>query len=387
MNTVFRILFLINVSTAAIADVWPHNEKSKWNEETESKYSTWIETKVGSDFLIQPGHVYSQMQIDCADLHYLLRIVFSWTNGLEFAINDPIHPGQILSSRSSRWDGQSDKVKTFIKYVMEVTSTQTLSRDTVLVPIDRSSIKPGVILLGDMKRGHSMMIKKINPSGIPLLLYGSLPAREFIYLSYHFPSPLNYFPMGPLTIARGGGFRRFRWPKDIKKSENQIPYASAEQIEASKNLDSFFDNVQNKIGLTPLSADDSINFLLDDLCSQVRVRANTITDAINFLSSHPLRRLSTEEDDRYSTFKRDESIRNLIKKLKSEYTSDRDRFSTSTLKRVASVLTPGGTNEDECLVDWAQNRLEPLGWIIDRFELHLISSRAQDSLSLRWGQK
>ncbi len=387
MNTVFRILFLIFISAATIADVWPHDEKSKWNEETESMYSKWIETKVGPDFLTQQDHVYSQMKIDCADLHYLLRIVFSWINGLEFAINDPVHPGQIISSRSFRWDGHNDKVKTFIKYVLELTSTQTLSRDTVLVPIDRTTIKPGVILLGDLKRGHSMMIKTINPSGVPLLLYGSLPAREFIYLSYHFPSPLIYFPMGPITIARGGGFRRFRWPGDIKKSENQISYASVDQIEASKNLESFFDIVQKKISLKPLSADESVNFLLDDLCSQVRVRANAITDAINFLSSHPLRRLSIEEEDRYSTFKRDESIQNLIKTLKSEYSSGRDQFSASTLKRVASVLTPAGTSEDECLVDWAQNRLEPLGWIIDRFELHLISSRAQDSLSRRWGQK
>ncbi|MBL7542666.1 MAG: hypothetical protein JNL11_02570 [Bdellovibrionaceae bacterium] len=386
-------LFLFFFSATSWSQAWPHDANKTWNDEIEHQYSKWIENNVDDNFLRRPGRVYSGMSVDCADFVYLLRMVFAMDNGLEFAINDPSRPGQIISSRSRRWQMHPQKVRAFFQYVFDVTNTQTLPNDTVLVPLSKTGLRPGVILLGDKKRGHSMVIKNFKPSGIPILFYGNLPAREFVYTAYNFPDPLSYFPLGPISQARGGGFRWFKWPQDLSRSLSEISYAGEDQLVAGKDLVHYFDLVQKVVRVRTVVRDELVNYMIDDLCSQVRVRINTITDAAQFLKRNSYReshwRMSAAEDDRFSTYKRDESIRGLISKIQVEYKQALQNtsypLSTATKARLHSVFMPKGTMNDECIIDWAENRIEPLGWIIERYQSGLISSRAQDPLGVRWG--
>lgn len=381
--------FFLSISLGASAQVWFHDENKSWNENVEIQYSRWVAVQVGTDFLTRDGEFYSHMEIDCADFQYLLRLVFARNNNLEFAINDPQNPGQIISSRSQRWQNVKDlnlRAKQFYSYVADVTSTQTLPNDTVLIALTKEELRPGVILLGDKARGHSMVIKSFRPSGIPVLLYGSLPAKEFIYPSYNFPDPLSYFPMGSLGIAKGGGLRRFKWPQDLNRPLASISYSSNDQLTVGRDLKIFFDYVQSIKRQRPHTPDENLNYLIDDLCAQVRVRVNTVTDAINFLEKNRHRRLTFAEDDRFSTFKRDENIRVLIKKLKNEKKFNLRNFTESTRERLENVLVPAGNTHDECIIDWAENRQEPLGWIIERFEVPgRVSSQGNGTLSQRWG--
>lgn len=389
MSYLVRAFFFILVlSTCAMAQVWPHEQGKVWTTEVEQKYSAWIINRVDGDILSKPGTFYYQLKVDCADFQYLLRIIFARDNGLEFAINDPTSAAGVLSSKDTRFNHIRDfqeRARRFSQRIFDLTSTQTLPRDTVLVAMTRESLVPGTILLGDLKRGHSTVIKKIKPSGIPELLYGNLPADEHVYTAYHFPDPLNYFPMGPITVGKGGGFRRFRWPQDLKKDYRNVSYSSDDQMRAGSNIKTFFDDVQSAVRVQPVTADENINYLIDDLCSQVRVRVNTITDANNFINENRGKKLSYAEDDRFSTYKRDESIRILISKLTSEYRGNADRLSTETQARYSSTFNPKAVTGNECFVEWAQNCAEPLGWIIKRFQSNEISSHAADTMLRRWG--
>ena len=384
----FLIIFVLLGLQQVQAQVWAHSSTQFWNEKTETRFSKWVENDVQTHLLSHPGMFYSGLKIDCADLHYLLRIIFSYENGLEFAINDPHSAREVISSLSPGWNkykNPNERLRQFTRYVLDVTSTQTLPNDTVLIGMDSKSIRPGVVLLGDLRRGHSMIIKKINPSGVPVLYYASLPASEFIYIGYHFPEARGYFPMGPITVARGGGLRRFRWLQDLKKETKTISYSSESQIFASENLDEYFEHVQTLVRVKPRTADDTLNYLMDDLCSQMRVRVNAITDAVRFVSRTNARRMSASEDDRFSTYKRDENIVQLIKQLERQRERLDANLTTVAKKRYQRVFEPEGTTADECLVDWAVNRIEPLGWLVVRFKNQQISSRANDTLARRWG--
>jgi hypothetical protein len=392
---IIPLVLLIFLSFSSWAQVWPHDQKKSWNEAVESEYSRWVAESVSTDFLTRPGRFYSHIKVDCADFQYLLRLVFARQNGLEFAINDPENKGQILSSRSSRWNSiidPSERALQFFNYIKAHTGTYSLPRDTVLVAMNRESLRPGVILLGDLRRGHSMVIKKIRPSGLPVLIYGSLPAEEFLYPSYHYPDAFSYFPMGPVTHVNGGGFRRFKWPQDLMKPLNMISYASSDQLNSGRNLKIFFEEIQKSVRIQAATIDESLNYLVEDLCAQVRVRVNTITEAMAFLRSDSFRRsggrISAVEEDRYSTHKRDESIRVLISRMKESYLANAPLLKAETKFRIDRVLNPAGYESDECIVEWAENTKEPLGWIIERFETQkLVSSEATDSLCKRWGRE
>lgn len=232
-----------------------------------------------------------------------------------------------------------------------------------------------------------MVIKNFRPSGVPILLYGNLPADEHIYTAYNFPDSQSYFPMGPISVAKGGGFRRFRWPSDLKKDPRYISFSSEDQILIGQTIKTFFESAQEVVRIQPITPDEKINYLIDDLCSQVRVRVNTITDATNFLKSHSNRPLTYAEDDRFSTYKRDENIVVLINKLITGYSVVESSLTPSTRSRYRNTLYPQGVETDECFVDWASDCMEPLGWIIDRFKSKAISSHARDSLMLRWGHR
>ena len=129
-----------------MAQVWYHGEGKVWNAAYENQYSKWVETRVGTDFVARDGVFFAHMQVDCADFQYLLRLVFSRDNGLEFAVHDPQNPGQLISSRSTRWNSIQNselRARQFFTYVRGFTSTQTLPNDTVLVAMDKESIRPG----------------------------------------------------------------------------------------------------------------------------------------------------------------------------------------------------------------------------------------------------
>ena len=231
----------------ASASVWALNSSAisykdagriEWNAEWEKNYSYWVQKVLQTNWLqserLQYGEVnpFYQWQVDCAKLAYLSRLYFSYRYGLEFVIRND--QGQLISSQDSHWDQEPNaikRLKNFAKFILARVSTRTISRDSVLIDISRNSLIPGTLLVTDSKRGHVMILKELKRSGAPVFIYSTLPASDFIYESYSYPSPEAYFLSGKNPSLSQGGFRRFLWPSEHrgrltqKQPHNTYPFS------------------------------------------------------------------------------------------------------------------------------------------------------------------
>jgi hypothetical protein len=375
---------------SAYAQVWTHDSTQKWNEQWEIKYADWFQKNVTTTWLQQTGFIFSNWSVDCAKFPFLTRLYFSYENHLEFAIVNSESKSQKISSLSSRWNEVAAgplRVQAFAKEVLNHISTSTLPENTVLVSLTKNMIRPGLILAGDDERRHTWVIQKINPSGIPQLLYGTLPESDYLYQAYTFPPPQSAFPLGKLPTEKSGGLRRFKWPEDLFKKTESISYSSNDQTTGSIfKFESFFEQIQNEIKTVARNSDEEFGYILDDVCMKVRVRVNIIIDAGQALKHQNGKPFSEDQIDLYSTVKRDKDILLTFQKLNDTYNKWKPQLSKPNIDRYESILNPQWTTGDECLVSWANNRTEPLGAILQRFQSGLVSSKASDSFSLRWGE-
>ncbi len=390
MFSKLRLLFftfsILQLSATAVAEVWPHNSAQTWNESWETKYSEWIEKSVATDWLQRQNFIFSGWSVYCAKFVYLTRIYFSYANGLEFAILNQASYQKIISSTDSSWDslplGQS-RVQAFAKSILARVNTSTLPGDTVLIPITKWFVKAGIIVASDRERTHAWLIKKINPSGIPKLLNGTLPGSDFIYEGFVFPPPESIFPSRKLPTASSAGLRRFRWPQDLLKKASAISYSSADQ--SQMQYETFFDDIQNILKVQPTNSDEEFGYLLDDVCMKVRERVNIIIDAAQAQKKRRGTKFSKVEEDLFSTPKRDAAIVAGFNRIDFFAAGKASQISELNDRRYSLLLNPKWTTADECLIEWADNRIEPLGAIRQRFHDGSISSDPNASFSARWG--
>lgn len=373
----------------AWAAAWPHSPDRKWNEAWESKYSDWVKNNLKTDWLQQKDFIFFNWNVDCAKFIYLARLSFSYQNNLEFAIRDKKNNLKIISSANSDWDAVPigvDRVRAFARSILNQVNTSTLPQDSVLIPLNVEFVKPGVIVLADRLRAHSWMIAEIHPSGIPKLIYATLPGSAYLYESFVFPAAESAFPSAKLPSDSSAGLRRFRWPQDLLKISDEINYASHDQFDTRiVRYQTFFDDIQSRIKIRPKNSNEEFGYLLDDLCMKVRVRVNIIIDAGQALqSANKLDPARYEE--LYSTVGRDRDILFAISRVDTFFNQFKSQIQPDNQDRYQSLIAPKWTTDDECLVSWAKNRTEPLGIIRQRFLDGLISSRATDTFAERWGE-
>lgn len=391
----FVLLFILScilliLPVKSMASVWNHraDDKSQWNEDWENSYATWVQEKLTDQWLKEPSNPFYRWKVDCAKFVYLARLHFSFENGLEFAIHDPRGKGgAILTSKSSNWDHITDpakRLKTFAQFILSSVNTGTLQKDSLLIAINKNSIKPGVILAADAKRAHTWLVKKIDPSGMALLLFGTLPASEFLYESYTFPASETAFPLGKVPRADYGGFRQFKWPQYLLHKDTEIPYYKSDQT--SMSYKSFFEDVQKVIQLIPETNNERFRYLLEEICMKVRVRVNIIIDAAHRLAELKGNPMPEDDIDLYSTYKRDEDIETAFRRIDEKYIQHLSELNQENSLAYRSLRYPSWTNEDYCWIRWAQNRTEPLGTIRAKFYGKKISSDPQSSFSNRWGE-
>lgn len=368
----------------AIASVWSHSQE--WTEAWETKYSQWVQQNLTTQFLKQTGMPFSNWHVDCAKFVYLQRLYFSYLNGLEFAVVGA-GVGQKISSQGTQWDGFKNserRLQSFAQYVLNHVDTSTLQRDTVLIPVKRESIRPGIILAADSQRAHTWLIREIRPSGAPVLIYATLPASEFLYESYVFPASETAFPLRKVPSAESGGLRRFRWPQDLFKRSSEILYSSSEQSQIG--YQNFFSVIQERLRKAAHSPNEDFGNRLEDLCMKLRVRVNIIIDAAHALERSHGNRLSADQFELYSTYARDRDILVAIQKLDEYFHENRFSIGQELGKSYASLLHPRWNTEDFCWVAWAENRSEPAGYLREKILAGRISSDPYSSFSQRWGE-
>lgn len=378
----------------AHADVW--TVKGRWNEAVQSRFSEWVQTNAHPEMALRedPRHPYYHQILDCADLVYYLYAIYSFENELDFVATDT--QGRAIGPKTKAFDyiqNPNQRFKKFLEVLIDRTNTETLQKDSVLLNVDRTQIKPGSFLLTDRSKNHVWMVQTIRPSGTPVLLTGTSPGSHFLYPALTFPTAESAFAnqtRARRLSANRGGFRRLRWQQEVVSTR-----ATPSQLDLV--FENYFAAIATALRTiqSNWSREAEFDALIDDTCMQMRIRTNLVTDATIAIDRAGGRPLSTSQLDTLSTTARDGRIRDLISRARAFGEQYHAAFSPQALEKYARYFKFDGAAkltlheaESHCLVQWAENRIEPLAVLVRRFEeTGRVSDRADAPLESRWGER
>jgi hypothetical protein len=221
--------FLLTICCFPVqAAVWSNT--NEWNQKWEIKYQEWVKKNWDKDFYKRETP-YKNLRVDCADAVYTMRYAFAAENGLPFAIKDPTGGSTLLSNQITRWDSEApeQRKRSFLQYLFDAVSTQSMPRDTYPVAVSRQTITSGAVLLTDASSHHSWTIKYVSETGIPFLVFSSRPAKSIMFTRYEYPTTSFTFPTG-LKPETQAGFRAFRTPEQLGLAVWEVSGYSLEPV-------------------------------------------------------------------------------------------------------------------------------------------------------------
>lgn len=273
IKQIYGLVFGLSLSVGVQAKVW--QSENTWNEEWETQYSQWIRNSFNED--VFTSGKYAGISTDCADAVYAARVIFSAENKLPFVIGG-------ANSETSKFDYiKSDvtRLKAFINYVGDVTSTQTLPNDTYPIAINPQSMQPGVIWLRmsiasenflvrlfagpSAPTGHTEVIKDISPAGAIYLMGSTVPGKVRNLLT---STSLVYYPANEKL-----GFRRWIWPQDRSRPKNELNNYSLEQF--AMGLPDVSSARGKETDLPTSPGQKNVNDFTSQVQSRLAVRAET----------------------------------------------------------------------------------------------------------------
>jgi hypothetical protein len=224
-----RVILLVLLSTLFVFDakaaVW--EVENQWTPEYDKKYRDWIKSdKVHRKLFTKRGTIFYNFPTDCADMIYVLRLVFAYENKLPFVLTAPsdyTEEGPVLSQATTKFDhieSEKGKVKAFMHYVSQEKGTNSMIKDTFPVAVkeitsgDMYVTQWSFIFMGT--NNHSYIIKEIARDGNGLF-YASDAPRKVWKLQKTKKYPDFVFKSKPW------GYRRWRKPEHILTPEKEIP--------------------------------------------------------------------------------------------------------------------------------------------------------------------
>ncbi len=313
----------------AKAAIW--EAQNEWTEAHEQAYSTWVRERFDKDFFHQPEYTtVFGLALDCSDAIYAMRIIYAYENKLPFAINDPTGKRRTLSNEFTRWDGyretlrhenddgswssykgpeytEEDKVRAFIEYVSDVTSTLNLVNDTYPVALD--DIRAGDMFL--LPRNHAYIVKKIEPTGAMTTLSHSSPR------AWRIMAEINDFPAeAPEDRKKRDGYRRFKPIDQLRTPAAKVPGASEEQWEVAASLggsrEAFALATQDALASIKEPMAQKASRLFASLCDYAVQRVDIVNHGLNYLArmgdNNGRQCMSIGEYAEYSTPGRDKKL-------------------------------------------------------------------------------
>lgn len=393
----------------ASAQVW--TETAAWSQQAEDAYAQWVESEVNEDFYIKG--TWAGLAHDCADAAYYTRAIFAYEHKLPFAMIDPSGGGKTISNRMTRFNAQSEnkRVRAFLSYVADLSSTKTIGRDTYPVTVNRNYVRPGGIwarptlmdrgifdiLSGSAGKelpGHAEIIKRIEASGAIWKLESTVPKAV---RALNLTTNMWFLPENPET-----GLRKWLTPDQYGLPFSQLPGYSLEQFktlgvqvsQAStdgsygttgssagvRSLEQYRTDISKRLALNGQSESKqaSIERITKSLCGSIRLRNEAVQKAIAFKATSGGRCFSASEYDQYSTPSRDKRAREFLKEAMGVI-STFGWLSESNIKEIAPELNACGPIEIApgrtiTLTDWA------LAAANDR-----LSADPNQSVGARWG--
>jgi hypothetical protein len=344
-----------------------------WSEDWEKKYAEWIEKNLTIDFFQK-----NNLSVDCADVPYALRWIFSRINSLP-AMATLAGTNTVISHEVARsaWDNlpthkewnKDQKFLAALNWILDVTYTGSLFLDSYPIAINDHTVLAGVT---HMLSSHAEIISRVSRgiSDVPVTMTSSSVPRAVRIMNQR--AFLDQYAVK----ASLGGFMRFRWP--VKSGDGwkmtakeSMPSYSLEQFQ--KNLCSdqthfafcLFEKTHLKFAPKAI-----VKRILNDLETSLLFRQKTIIEGQIFCSQNDCSP-GTDGWENWSTPSRDERLQELFQN--SENLS-------ATLK------------QSEMFQDWlARYKLlnRPSSFSLasfkDNLSAGLISFDPRDSLSARWG--
>ena len=160
-------------SSSLQAAVWKN--QNNWSNAWEVKYQNWVSSSWKPNFFMNPSNQkYYRVPHDCADAIYLMRLVFSYENGLPFVINNANKPGKLLSNQMKRWDSLSEdqRLRSFMVYINDRVGTRSFYKDTYPIPL--SQIRSGDLYVEP--GSHSYGVVGVTDTGVPVIMSSTTPA-------------------------------------------------------------------------------------------------------------------------------------------------------------------------------------------------------------------
>ncbi len=349
--------------------------KASWSWQWEIRYAEWIQKEVDPGFLKRHG-----VATDCADVAYALRWIFSRIHSLP--MSSRLATGHWFTHKSLRPEWKRlptaslwHKDQRFLKaldYLLDLTYTHSLARDTYPILVQEESLLEGTIQLYiNDSSGHTQILTKvrgINEPGIPVeVLQSTVPrAKRDLFGGGYWNRDAQ--PEGK------GGLVRFRWPQGDKNlvPAEKMPFFSLEQYSANfTNGKSFFLAVFERIQPN-FSFPALLDRLYADIVAQLEERRSVVEEGYRYCQKNSCEP-GTIGDENWSTPSRDKRLMGMI----------------SELQRIAYVV-PGGEYR-KFLAELMKKpffsfqgklySLETIEWL---FSIGFASADARVAPELRW---
>ncbi|PWQ96450.1 hypothetical protein [Leucothrix pacifica] len=306
---VLLFLSMFMLMSSANAGIW--QTKNQWSQAWEKRYQQWVAENWTTDFFMNPKKpIYNRVAHDCADAIYFMRMAFSYENKLPFAINNIMRPGELLTNDLKTWDRlpEQQRVRNFMKYVADRVGTRSLHLDTY--PIALADIKAGDLYVEP--GSHSYEITGITETGVTSIMSSTTPASPKMMVRL-FAYPF-FIPKDKKNMR--DGYRRFKWPQNMKKPMQQQPGYSNEQYRIAEQVNynyvAFTDIIAKKLRRRPEPLNEKTTRVLYGLCAFAKERVNYVNDGLNYvrkMRAGGRQCMNRTEYDYYSTPSRDKRLK------------------------------------------------------------------------------
>jgi hypothetical protein len=236
----------------------------------------------------------------------------------------------------SRFDGAGDslqRVRKFMDFVGDATSTKTLPNDTYPVSVNIAYVYPGTIwsrpritkdnfwrrLVGGTVKedpGHAELVKDVDDAGAVYLIGSTVP-KEVRKLNT--TSSLVFMPVETST-----GFRNWMQPSYYSRSRESLLGYSLEQFNnlgkswnGSRSLSKWTSDVQTRLSLHAESEHDKIARQVENICKLVTTRVDVIAKSEIRRAKLGGACMGVGDFDSYSTPSRDKRIITTLEQLTS----------------------------------------------------------------------
>ena len=260
--------------------VWKVGQ-NRWTVQEEYNYSKWIEANITEDFFIR-----HDIRVDCADVPYALRWIYSRINHLPAAAttgknwfigNWSKDWGRLLTNAA--WD-KDRRFRAALMAMLSSTSTKTLPHDTYPIRVTPDSVTGGTVFLAS--DDHAGIVSHIVLDGstthpVQTLEAGSPTKVQILNLrNLILPNPSGD------TIS---GLLKFRWPVKTGGGWHYLPvkehpFYSEEQYSSAflKEGGNYLEAIARRIDPKVYDPNDKAEKIINTLTRRLTQRIPIVLD-------------------------------------------------------------------------------------------------------------